>query len=279
MINQRTDKTFLEVEMIYEDGDIKGIPDTVMQVFFRTCMGEQYFTFKSFLGGLLAVLVVRVSFLLGVNFNFGYPFHALDIVLILYILLGAWHLIQPFRLKDKGQRVHSCFMGYSHLFFISKGLFWLLNLFISLPFRLLKTKPFQFGARTAFYFTYTIIEPLVTLGLAAFFYFYLKATIAPILFVVAAMILFWTAINKVSSARQIYVDRTDGEIFSESIKTDMLKANDRQMELQGMSTKKPPISSHSPLPPAPKAPLVSPNREIISVADMLKKKDKGDAVE
>lgn len=265
-----TDKTFLEVEMIYEDGDIRGLLDIVMSVFFRYRMGERYFTFKSLWSGFLVVLAVRFSFLFGANFNAGYPFHALDIALLLYILLGIWQLMQHFRLQSKGQNVHSYFMGYSRLFFIGKGFIWLVNFLIRLPFLLFKAKPFQFSVKSAFYFTYIIVEPLVTLGLGAVFYFYLKATIGALLLVVAALILFWTAISKVSSARQIYVDRTDGQIFTESIKTDMMKANDKQMESQGIQTKLPPLPSTSTLPLVAKTPLVQSNRKVISVADALK---------
>ena len=279
-----TDKRFLEVEMIYEEGDIRGVLDIVINVFFRYRMGERYFTFKSFWGGLLVVLAVRFFFIVGKDFSLGYPFHALDVVLLLYVLLSFWHLIQHSRLESKGQGVHSYFMGYSRLFFIGRGFFWLLNLLISLPFRLFKANPPQFGVKSPFYFTYTIVEPLITLGLGAFFYLYLKATVTALLFAIAAVILFWTAINKVSSARQIYVDRTDGQIFSQSVKADMIKANDKQMEAQGMRVKAPPLPYHSPLPPVPKTPVIRPNREVISVADMLKKSklkktDKRDSTE
>lgn len=272
MTNQGTDKRFLEIEMIYEEGDIRGVLDIVMNVFFRYRMGERYFKFKSLWGGFLVVLAVRFSFLLGENFNSGYPFHALDIVLVLYVLLGAWHLIQHFRLGTKGQNVHTYFMGYSRLFFIGRGFFWVLNILISLPFRLFKTDPPKFGARSAFYFTYTIVEPLVTLGLAALFYFYLKANFAALLLVVAALILFWTALNKVSSARQIYVDKNDGEIFSESIKTDMVKANDKQMKRQGMRIKTPPSYSPSlPVKPVPPSQPSSHKHKPMNVMDDLRK--------
>lgn len=270
MTNQGKDKTFLEVEMIYEEEDLRGVVAIVMQVFFRYRMGERYFTFRSLWGGLLFLLIVRFLFILGKDFSLGYPFHALDVALILYLLLSFWHLMQHSRLEGKGQSVHSYFMGYSHLFFIGRGLFWLLNFVVGLPFRFFKAKPFQFSSKSAFYFTYIIVEPVVTLGLAVVFYFYLKATVTGLLFVVAALILFWIAVDKISSARQIYVDRIDGNIFSEAIKADMVKSNDEQMKAQGMRTKMPLLPSHSSLPPVRKSPSMEPKHKGISVTDALK---------
>ena len=271
MTNQGIDKRFLEVEMVHEEGDIRGIADIVMQVFFRYRMGERYFSFKTLRGGLYVLLVVRFLFFFGADFTSGYPFHGLDIALILYLLLGFWQLIQHRRLASKGQSIHSYFIGYSRFFFIGKALIMVLNLIISLPFRLFQAKPFQFRPKSAYYLTYTLIEPLITLALAAMFYFYLKSPVAALLCAAAALILFWTAINKVSSARQIYVDRADGQIFTQALQSDMVKANDKQMQRQGIRTKTPQsIPVHSPLSPVREVPPVQANHNTISVSDALK---------
>jgi len=153
---------------------------------------------------------------------------------------------------------------------MGKGFFWVMNLLVSLPFRLFKAKPPQFGAKSAYYLTYIVVEPAFTLGLAAFFYFYLNAMVTALLFVIGALILFWIAIDKISSARQIHVDRTDGEVFTQAIKKDMLKANDEQMKRQGMPIKMPPLPVHSPVPPVKETPLAQPNHKAISVTDALK---------
>ena len=259
--------------MISEEGDLRGFVVIVMQVLFRYHMGERYFNFKAFWHGLLFFLFIRFLFFFNQDTSSAsdYPFHLMDVALILYVILGLWQLMQHSRLEAKGQSVHSHFMGYSRLFFIGKGFFWLLNLLISLPLRLFKAEPPQFGAKSAYYVTYLVIEPVITLGLAAVFYFHQKATLTALLLVLATLILFWLAIGKISSARQLYVDRSDGQIFTQAIKKEMLKANDAQMKRQGVRSKTPPLSAHSPLPPVRKAPPVQANHKGISVSDALKK--------
>ena len=248
----------------------------VWEVFFRYRMGERYFGFRLFLGGLAALVIIQTfSFrsMLGYDFfeiNPDKDFYItspFDWMIGAYVAMGLWHLFQQRKLYAKGQAPYSYYMGSSRLRPIGKGFFWLVNFLISLPFRLFKAEPFQFGTKADYYFSYYLLEPLAAFILtiigASTLGFDSQLVLA--LGLMGTAQLWWQNVKKVRESHLSDLDRKDSQKMSEQIQRETSRRNQQQ----AVKASPPPLPIKAPksMPPLPKKGGKSTTP---SVADALK---------
>ena len=251
----------------------------VWEVFFRTRMGERYFGARLFLGGLAVLVIIQtLSFrsMLGYDFfevdpdkDF-YITSPFDWMIAAYVGMGLWHLFQQRQLYAKGQAPYSYYMGSSRLRPIGKGFFWLVNFLISLPFRLFKAKPFQFGSKADYYFSYYLLEPLVAFILtiigASTLGFNSQLVLA--LGLMGTVQLWWQNVKKVRESYLGELDRRDSQRISEHIQQE-----NRQRQQQTVRAMPPPLPKKAPKSMPPPLPKQGGQRPSLSVEDMLKRRN------
>ena len=259
----------------------------VWEVFFRTRMGERDFGVRLFLGGLaVLVLIQTLSFqsMLGYDyfeinpdkdFYITSPF---DWVIAAYLIMGGWHLFEQRRLFAKGKSSYSYYMGSSRLRPIGKGFFLLVNLLISLPFRLSKAKPFQFSSTADYYFSYYLLEPLaafiLTIIACSSLVFNSKLVLA--LGLMGTGQLWWQNVKKVRETYLSELNRKDVQKMSEQIEFETKLRDLKQAE----KASPPPLPIKVP-ESMPSLPKNDSQRSSLNVNDMLKeqnakRKNKGD---
>ena len=119
---------------------------TIVEVFFRKNMGVRYFTWRTCLGGLVLLLLIR--------FAYSYPYvkpelwqymalklYRVDVFIGAYLLFSFYHFWQQWHYKEKGKNIHTFDIGDSRFFFIGR---W-------------------FSSKKYATITYRIIEPLILL--------------------------------------------------------------------------------------------------------------------
>lgn len=119
---------------------------TIVEVFFRKNMGVRYFTWRTCLGGLVLLLLIR--------FFYSYPYikpelweymalklYYVDGFIGAYLLLSFYHFWQQSNYEAQGKDIHTFDIGDSRFFFIGK---W-------------------FSSKKYAHITYRIIEPLILL--------------------------------------------------------------------------------------------------------------------
>ncbi len=202
-----------------------------VEVFLRKDMGQRYFNYGNFIGGILVISVMRIIYsfgaaLIGTEKSY-HDIYFFRYVIYGYLLLSAYHFFYQWYREATYKPIHSLYLGDSRLFFIGKFAYGVLNRFVptvvSFIARFLPEKEredlLSREIRLKDYkaFTYLFVEPVLLIGFGWYFWGYLG--LGSFWLVVSGLMLYFHTSSAFTKEWHELLDVRDSKIFAEQLQT------------------------------------------------------------
>lgn len=213
-----------------------------VEVFVRKEMGERYFTYRTFVTGIIVLIIFRVMYYFALLYGppstgitgFLGAINWFYLIFLAYVGMSAFHFMYQWYLEAVEKPIFSQYMGDSRLFPLGKallktfnGLFSILvgffTFFLSAEEKaLLKGKNVKFTNYRAF--TYKFVEPAVIILIGWY-----AANISLLLgfwLMISGLILAIHSTSYLKAERDQFLDMRDGKIFASQMELAMEDKSD-----------------------------------------------------